>query len=157
MRETATHVYFWGDEDPFSNFYKSPFVYKGYTLLYSEQAFMLEKALLFDKSKVATIVNAKSPKEAKAAGRSVRNYNDKIWSEKRYQIMVNVLKEKFRKPELQEILLATGNKCLVEGSPFDKIWGVGIAFDDDRILDEQNWRGQNLLGKALEEVRAYYQ
>ena len=96
-------------------------------------------------------------KEAKAGGRSVRNYNDKIWSEKRYQIMVNVLKEKFRKPELQEILLATGNKCLVEGSPFDKIWGVGIAFNDDRIFDEKNWRGQNLLGKALEEVRAYYQ
>lgn len=156
MRETETHVYFWGDKDPFSNFFHSPFVYKGYQLLFSEQAFMLEKALLFDKSKVAAIVNAKTPKEAKAQGRKVRNYNDQIWSAKRYNIMVNVLKEKFRSPEMRQILLNTGDKTLVEGSPFDKIWGVGIANNDDRILNEANWRGKNLLGKALEEVRDYY-
>ena len=95
-------------------------------------------------------------KEAKAQGRKVRNYNDQIWSEKRYDIMVNVLKEKFRSPEMRQILLNTGDKTLVEGSPFDKIWGVGIADNDDRILNEANWRGHNLLGKALEEVRDYY-
>ena len=117
---------------------------------------MLEKALLFDKSRVSAIVNAKHPKEAKAQGRKVRNYNDQIWSEKRYDIMVNLLKEKFRSHEMRQILLNTGDKTLVEGSPFDKIWGVGIADNDDRILNEANWRGQNLLGKALEEVRDFY-
>ena len=70
--------------------------------------------------------------------------------------MVNVLKEKFRNPKMRQILLDTGDKTLVEGSPFDKIWGVGIADNDDRILNEANWRGKNLLGKALEEVRDFY-
>ena len=37
----------------------------------------------------------------------------------------------------------------------DRIWGVGLAVEDARIFDERKWRGQNLLGKALMEVRDY--
>ena len=67
--------------------------------------------------------------------------------------MVNVLKSKFQIPELKEALLRTGDRIIVEASPYDKIWGVGLEENDPRILNEKNWRGQNLLGKALIEVR----
>ena len=70
--------------------------------------------------------------------------------------MVEVLKAKFQRADLRKILLATEDRTLVEASPYDRIWGVGLAVEDSRILDERKWRGQNLLGKALMEVRDYY-
>jgi ribA/ribD-fused uncharacterized protein len=53
----------------------------------------------------------------------------------------------------RELLLATGDKILVEASPYDKVWGVGLAASDTDILDETKWKGENLLGKVLTEVR----
>lgn len=95
MRYTDTHVYFFTDEAPFSNFYKTHFYYKGYNLLFSEQGFMIEKALLFDKSKASLIAHETHPYKAKMLGRKVRNYNDTKWSEVRYDKMVEVLRAKF--------------------------------------------------------------
>lgn len=155
MPYNDTHVYFWKNKTPFSNFYHAPFEYKGHTLLFSEQGFMLEKALLFDPSKVDAIVAAKRPEEAKRLGREVQNYREDVWRAKRYDLMVEVLKAKFQREDLRKILLATEDRTLVEASPYDRIWGVGLAVEDARILDERKWRGQNLLGKALMEVRAY--
>lgn len=156
MRYTDTHVYFFTDKAPFSNFYKKQFSYKGYLLEYSEQGFMLEKALLFDPEKAREVVNAKTAYLAKKVGRSIRNYNDEKWSKVRYEKMVEVLKSKFSNEELKKILLETGDRVLVEGSPYDNIWGVKIDWMSDEILDSNKWRGQNLLGKALMEVRKYY-
>lgn len=79
-----------------------------------------------------------------------------MWDENRYQIMVDILKAKFANPTLKEILLRTDNLELVEGSPYDAIWGVKLDWMSDEILDRRNWRGRNLLGKALMEVREYY-
>lgn len=70
--------------------------------------------------------------------------------------MVDILKIKFQNPTLKEILLRTDNLELVEGSPYDAIWGVKLDWMSDEILDRNNWRGRNLLGKALMEVREYY-
>ena len=68
--------------------------------------------------------------------------------------MYKAILAKFRSDEkLKKQLLDTYPKILVEGTPFDPIWGVMIKWDDDRILDEKNWRGQNLLGKVLMKVR----
>ena len=116
---------------------------------------MLEKALLFDPSKVDAIVAAKRPEEAKRLGREVQNYREDVWRAKRYKLMVEVLKAKFQREDLRKILLATEDRILVEASPYDRIWGVGLAVEDARIFDERKWRGQNLLGKALMEVRDY--
>ncbi|MGM0197262.1 NADAR family protein [Enterococcus sp. AZ180] len=108
--------------------------------------------LFKDKEVADKIMLAKYPKDAKYLGRQVRNYDDKIWSEKRYEIMVSVLKEKFHQNlYLENKLRKTGNSTLVEASPYDKIWGVGT--DYKHALNPNNWRGQNLLGKALMEVR----
>lgn len=78
MTMTDTHVYFWRNNIPFSNFYRKSFIYKGHSLLFSEQAFMIEKALQFDPSKVELIANTKYPQDAKGIGRQIRNYNDRI-------------------------------------------------------------------------------
>ena len=152
MTMTDTHVYFWRNNTPFSNFYKQAFNYKGYRLNYSEQAFMIEKALQFDPSKVDLIVNVKNPHDAKGIGRQIRNYNDTIWNAKRYSVMVKVLEANFQNKELKKILLETGDRIIVEASPYDRIWGVGLG-ENDGDLYTGNWRGQNLLGKALMEVR----
>ena len=152
MTMTDTHVYFWRNNTPFSNFYKKPFNYKGKTLLFSEQAFMIEKALQFDPSKVDQIAAVKRPQDAKAIGREIRNYNDTIWNAKRYTAMVKALEAKYADPELKSILLETGDRIIVEASPYDRIWGVGLS-ESDSDLYTGNWRGQNLLGKALMEVR----
>ena len=153
---TGRIVAFWGERNEngeFSNFYRSRFKYKGLIFDYSEIAFMWEKAMLFKDREVADkIMLAKYPKDAKYLGRQVRNYDDKIWSEKRYEIMVSVLKEKFNQNlYLKNKLRKTGNSTLVEASPYDKIWGVGV--DYKYALNPNNWIGQNLLGKALMEVR----
>ena len=102
MTMTDTHVYFWRNNTPFSNFYKQAFNYKGYRLNYSEQAYMIEKALQFDPSKVDLIVNVKNPHDAKGIGRQIRNYNDTIWNAKRYAVMVKVLEAKFQNKELKK-------------------------------------------------------
>ena len=115
---------------------------------------MLEKANLFDPSKVDAIAQATQPDKAKALGRAVQNYDDAVWSSVRYDKMVDVLRAKFKEPFMRDILLRTGDRIIVEASPYDRIWGVGLDVEDTRILDEKNWRGQNLLGKALMDVRA---
>ena len=154
MYYTDTHVYFWRNKAPFSNFYRRPFTYKGYDLQFSEQGFMLEKANLFDLSKVEAIARAIQPDKAKALGRAVQNYDDAVWSSVRYDKMVEVLRAKFKEPLMRNILLRTGDRVIVEASPYDRVWGVGLGMEDARILDEKNWRGQNLLGKALMDIRA---
>ncbi len=150
--ETDKYIFFW--HGPFSNFWKTKIKIKDLEFLSSEQAFMYMKAKVFDKSKCNKILETDSPQEAKKIGRKIRNYDDLKWASLRYDVMKDILFYKFsQNPELKIILLKTGNKILVEGSPYDKIWGVGIHFKDELIYNESNWRGQNLLGKALMEVR----
>lgn len=150
----SNFVFFWGYQSPFSNFHNcKPFNHNGYIVYNSEQAFMLEKALMFDKSMVSSILSARKPAEIKKLGRQVKNYNDKIWNEKRFDIMVNVLRSKFSNPELKEKLLATEDKILVEASPYDRIWGIGLDEKSAKRIDPKYWKGQNLLGKALMLVR----
>ena len=156
MRYTDDMVTFFSSNAPFSNFYLSRFEYKGYHLNNSEQAFMLEKAIMFDKSKIPFILAAKSPAEVKKLGRAVENFDPKAWDENRYQIMVDILRAKFANPRLKQILLNTSERELVEGSPYDAIWDGKLDWKNNKILDRRNWRGQNLLGKALIEVREYY-
>lgn len=153
MKYNNDFVFFFSGATPFSNFYKRAFSYKGYTLNYGEQAFMLEKALMFDPSKVEAIVKATNPADVKHLGRAVKNFDDKIWKARRYEIMKNVLRAKFSDAGLRQLLLSTGNRTLVEASPYDRTWGIGLSTNDPKALNPNNWRGSNLLGKALMEIR----
>lgn len=121
---------------------------------------MWAKAVFFRDWTVATDIAAVDPEPRNAAftckmlGREVKPYDDLVWRNARYDIMLDVLREKFRQnPELMEQLLATGDLILVEASQSDTIWGVGLAADHPDITNPSKWRGQNLLGKALMFIR----
>lgn len=160
MRIVGDKVLFWTGKDYMSNFYTgkgSSFGYKGHVFANSEQAFMWEKADRFsDKAIAQRVLVETNPMQAKRLGRAVSNYCDVFWGRKRYRIMVEVLKAKFANEHLNKLLMETGDKVLVEASKYDSVWGIGIDINDKRAEDKRNWRGQNLLGKALMEVREYY-
>ena len=160
MKITDKHVLFWGDWP--SNWYPAKFIVKqdGKTIRFdnTEQYFMWVKAKTFGDDEMAEQIRikGKDPKVAKELGRMVRNYDDKVWNEKRYDVMVEANKYKYsQNPDLKEKLLHTTlrDKGFVEASKTDNIWGILRGEDDPLADDEKHWRGQNLLGKALDEVR----
>ena len=115
------------------------------------------KAMFFgDYDTVREILEAKTPKEAKALGRKVKDFNDDAWAQVREDMMYTAVFQKFSQNEqLRNYLLSPAFDGLkfVEGSPYDKIWGAGVSWCDPKIADEANWTGQNLLGKTLDNVR----
>ncbi|WP_444885292.1 NADAR family protein [Microbulbifer sp. PSTR4-B] len=157
------YVFFWGHRKPkngvskscFSQWYDSPFSSEGNEFLTAEHFMMYEKARLFgDNSAAAELLEVKEPGAAKAIGRKVVGFNQDIWDKERFDIVVRVNFAKFKdNDKLKEFLLNTGDKILVEASPVDKIWGIGLAEDDDRCQNPNEWRGLNLLGFALMVVR----
>gem|GEM_PF-2538663 len=134
--------------------------YDGELFTNSEQIFMYIKAKFFgDENKAGEIVRLGSnPAIAKKLGREVSGYDEEAWSTSRFDAMYAAVKAKFESDRvLTKQLMETDTKTLVEASPVDIIWGVGIHEKDDAILDESNWKGQNLLGKVLMKVRTELQ
>ena len=145
-----------------SNFRRTDFVYsfdggEPKRFFCTEQAFMYCKAMFFhDEETDRMILDAPTPMDAKNLGRRVRNYVDSEWDKVRYVYMRDVNLERFRQDEvLRKLILNPEYDGLefVEASPVDLIWGVGMEKDDPLIDDDRNWKGRNLLGKALTEVR----
>jgi ribA/ribD-fused uncharacterized protein len=116
---------------------------------------MYRKAKMFNSHDIAeAILLTDNPKEQKDLGRLVPKYDETIWAEKRVDIMVEGLYEKFNQnTKLRDALLNTGDTIIAEASPVDKIWGIGLAEDHPDALDQSKWRGQNLLGITLMQVR----
>lgn len=139
-----------------SNWYPCSFKYGRYTYSSAEQFMMAQKAALFrDYGVFFKILDTHDQSTIKKLGKQVSNYDDAVWSCLRGPMMRRGLRAKFQQnPELMEKLLATGNMVLAECAPRDKIWGIGLAVDDARIQDPQQWKGQNLLGTVLMEVRS---
>jgi ribA/ribD-fused uncharacterized protein len=121
-----------------------------------EQYMMAKKALVFhDIIAYHQIMAAADPQKIKELGRNIRPFNNDVWIACREEIVYNGNLAKFRQnPVLLEKLLETGGSVLAEASPFDRIWGIGLSASDPSARDSSRWRGQNLLGKALMEVRA---
>jgi ribA/ribD-fused uncharacterized protein len=118
---------------------------------------MWMKAITFGDEATALriLMEGKNPKMAKTLGRLVKNYDDKKWNEVRYKIMVDANYYKYsQSEELKELLLNPefNGKHFVEASPLDGIWGIKCG-ETEALDDKSNWNGQNLLGKALDEVR----
>lgn len=116
---------------------------------------MAKKAELFnDNDVLVKIIKSNSPAEAKKLGREVKNYDDNLWLANRYEIVMQGNYHKFsQNADLKEFLINTKNRILVEASPVDAIWGIGMASDHKDIHNSEKWRGLNLLGFALMEVR----
>jgi len=159
MRTTATHVYFHGG--PLSQWFKAPFsqrfVADGalYEFTCAEQYMMAAKARLFgDEASFEAIMSVRNPREHKRLGRGVSGFSQPVWDAAIPDILISGNLAKFEQHEdLSRYLISTGERRLVEGSPTDRIYGVGLSFDDPAIENESNWRGRNLLGNALEIVR----
>lgn len=157
-------LFFWGHQPSkdgtitktcFSQWWESAFVVEGIEYNSAEHWMMAKKALLFnDETIFEKIIEVKSPAEAKKLGREVQNYNDEIWLQNRYQIVKEGNFHKFSQHyDLKEFLLNTKDRILAEASPVDAIWGIGMASDHQNINNPKKWRGLNLLGFALMEVR----
>lgn len=116
---------------------------------------MAEKARIFgDLSTLKKIMSAETPRECLKLGRSVRNFDQKNWDAQKYNIVRNGNYHKFsQNRNLGNYLLSTKNSILVEASPYDVIWGIGLSKKDALIKSPVEWRGQNLLGYALMETR----
>lgn len=159
----VTYVFFWGHQKPktgvskscFSQWYESPFVDEQQTYLTAEHYMMAKKAELFsDNNALKVVLASKTPNEAKKAGRGIPGFDEDKWLQHRFEIVVSANFAKFsQNPELKEFLLNTGDSILVEASPVDAIWGIGLAADDPAASEPHNWQGQNLLGFALMRVR----
>jgi ribA/ribD-fused uncharacterized protein len=153
---THNFTFFYGSFDPFSNWYQpNKFIHAGVEYNCSEQYMMHKKALLFNDIEVANLIMEQiHPRQQKMLGKEVRGFVKSIWDENCQDIMVEGLISKFTQNErLKQTLLNTGETILVEASPYDKIWGIGLSENDPRALDETKWLGQNLLGKVLMRVR----
>jgi ribA/ribD-fused uncharacterized protein len=154
--ETKTMVLFWQPPAVFGQWTPSRFVVDGVTYGCAEQFMMAEKARLFgDEATRGKILAAGSPRQHKALGRTVAGFVQAVWDRECLEIVVRGNRAKFgQNPDLRDVLLATGDKLLVEASPLDRLWGVGLRADDPKIHDTSRWRGKNLLGEALMRVRA---
>ncbi|OQQ18638.1 hypothetical protein B0675_17200 [Streptomyces sp. M41(2017)] len=158
------YLHFWGHRaradgqvgpSCLSQWWPSPFVVEGVVYATAEHWMMASKARLFgDAEAERQAVDAANPALAKKAGRLVRGFDDAVWERERFGIVVEGSVHKFAAhPELRAFLQGTGDRVLVEASPLDRVWGIGLAATDEGASDPRRWRGGNLLGFALMEAR----
>jgi ribA/ribD-fused uncharacterized protein len=158
------YVLFWGHRPErngrtgrgcFSQWWPVPVSIGAVTYPTAEHWMMAEKARLFDdKEGLARVLAARSPGTAKAAGREIRGFDEDRWAEARYDIVVTGTLAKFSQhPDLARVLGETGAMILVEASPTDRVWGIGLSANDEAATDPSRWPGLNLLGFALMDVR----
>ena len=116
---------------------------------------MYAKALLFgDRDSAAGILAATTPREQQAIGRTVRGFDEPTWVLFREGIVYQANYAQFsQNDDRRELLFSTRGTTLVEASPADRVWGIGLAADDPRAGDRAQWQGLNLLGRALTQVR----
>lgn len=162
--ETFAYRLFWGHHPPqhggvnhscLSQWFVAPFTVEGITYPTAEHWMMAGKARLFgDESSLQKVLAAETPKQAKAIGRRVANFDDAAWRANARGIVESGNLAKFRQhPAMGDFLLGTGEEVLVEAAPRDCIWGIGLKREDARARDPRQWRGKNLLGFALMAVR----
>jgi ribA/ribD-fused uncharacterized protein len=158
------YLFFWGhrptadglvSKSCFSQWFEAPFLIDGERYATAEHFMMAEKARLFGDSETRQrVLAARTPAEAKKLGRGVKNFDEAAWLAERFQIVVAANRAKFsQNPPMAEFLARTGEQVLVEASPVDAIWGIGLAADHADAAHPMRWPGFNLLGFALMQVR----
>lgn len=151
-------IFFWKEDEPygmFSQWYRLPFVLEGIRYETAEQYMMAKKALLAnDLDAYQCIMMEPDPAKCKKLGGEVRNLDVAVWDVWKREVVFNGNYAKFsQNPEAKALLFSTYPKMLIEASPFDTIWGIGLRVDDPNAADPACWCGQNLLGSILMMVR----
>lgn len=159
----AAYFFFWGHQEKagevtkscLSQWYPCEFSIDGFKYHCMEQYMMASKArIMGDKETLQKILIARDPREIKKLGRQVKGFDGIRWDMCKKDVVVLANLAKFTQNKaLRDFLLSTGDKVLVEASPYDTIWGIGLSADDADAKDPNKWRGKNLLGYALVEVR----
>lgn len=163
--ETLKYLFFWGHRPSWdgaitktclSQWFESPFECDGIRYSTAEQFMMAEKARLFkDALSLQHILKSHNPGAIKKLGREVLGFDEDAWNEARLDIVVRGNMAKFSQNlALQQFLINTGDRVLAEASPTDKIWGIGMSETDPGVENPNLWKGLNLLGFALMEVRS---
>ena len=162
--EEIDNLFFWGHQPKkdgslskscFSQWWLIPFSHDGIEYKSAEHFMMAEKARLFGDEEIRIqIIHSESPKKAKSLGRQVKNFDYSLWEENKYQIVKKANHLKFSQNEALKIFLKqTENKTIVEASPVDPVWGIGLAEDNPDVNNPNLWKGKNLLGFILMEIR----
>lgn len=162
--EKCKFLFFWGHTAPangqvneccLSQWWSCSFVVDGVQYSCTEQFMMAQKARLFhDDAMLVQILQALHPKQMKEFGRAVKNFDAEIWESHCYEIVKQGNLAKFsQNPALWAFLKTTKNRILVEASPRDRIWGIGMGKSNPDAENPLKWRGKNRLGFALSEVR----
>jgi ribA/ribD-fused uncharacterized protein len=157
-------LFFWGHRasargrlgpECLSQWWPAPFVIDGVRYPTAEHFMMAEKARLFGDSEARDrILAAGSPAAAKKLGRGVRGFHEQKWTRARFDIVVAGSRAKFgQNPTLAAFLAGTKDRVLVEASPVDRVWGIGLAATSAAAIRPEDWRGLNLLGFALMQAR----
>jgi predicted NAD-dependent protein-ADP-ribosyltransferase YbiA (DUF1768 family) len=166
------------------NLHPAKFEKNGITFFSSEQFMMYQKALFFGDKATENLILAKNEhplakdfmngkidaqtilksswqewntlqSSVKALGKKVKHYDNEKWGQNRFRLVAEGVLAKFQQNEdLRKYLLNTGNDILVEASPTDEIWGIGLSESDAKVTPPERWKGQNLLGKVLMDVRS---
>lgn len=146
--------FFWGG--PFSQWYPSSFNIERITYNCAEQYMMAEKARLFnDTEALAAIMKSKDPSQQKGIGRKVKGFDVDEWNNICRLVVYRGNLAKFSQNlALRDFLTESGEQIIVEASPEDKIWGIGLHESDPDVMDESKWKGLNWLGIAIMQVRA---
>lgn len=163
-QKAVDYLFFWGHQASrdgsiiktcLSQWWPAAFTENGFTYKTAEHYMMAQKARLFgDEEIFQRILQKDSPKDVKDLGRQIRNFDSATWDQHKYEIVLQGNFLKFSQNEnLKQFLIQTTNKVLVEASPVDAIWGIGLAEDSPDARNPLHWRGENLLGFALMEVR----
>jgi len=150
---TKNHVFFWSGI--YSQWYKAPMIIDGIEYNCCEQYMMHQKALTFGDLEIAEkVLQTSNPKDQKGLGRQIKGFNKEKWDSVCLGIVYKGNFAKFtQNPALMSALLSTEDRLLVEASPFDKIWGIGMAEDEPGVDDPANWKGLNLLGWSITLVK----
>lgn len=163
------YLFFWGHQPSkdgsitkscLSQWWISNFISNvNYEYCCMEQYMMQQKAELFNDEEIAEkIMASQDPKTIKTLGRKVRHFDEAIWNRYKYSIVLNGNFDKFlQNKAMRDFLLSTGTKVIVEASPYDKVWGIGLKETDENTTQPEKWQGENLLGFALMEVRTELQ
>ena len=165
QNQKLKYIFFWGHTSKneeisktcFSQWYNCKFEVDNMIYKTAEQYMMAQKALLFKDNEIyKNIMNSNHPSEYKRLGRKIKNFNETIWNENKYNIVLKGNIAKFSQNiSLKNFLINTNKRIIVEASPIDKIWGIGLSQDTKNIENPHNWQGENLLGFALMETRDY--
>ncbi|ARO21437.1 GTP cyclohydrolase (plasmid) [Bacillus tropicus] len=155
---TEKFTFFWQNKSTFSQWHKSMFMENGQVFTCAEQYMMYHKAMLMGDIKTAQLIldAGYDPRKHKELGRQVTPFNAELWNDNCKEIVYRANYLKFTQNiEMLEVLKSTKGTELVEASPYDKIWGIGLLETDPRAQNKSTWQGKNWLGEVLTQLRMH--